>query len=163
MTQIDQVSSWAIVDSALGAFAVGGTEQAIVSVLFPDEIPSVLHDRGDSALVARGAAELDEYLSGSRTTFDLPLASQGTAFQESVWSSLGSIPYGAVQSYGWVADRIGRPQSPRAVGQALGRNPIPIFRPCHRVVASNGIGGFGGGDELKQALLSIEGFDLSTL
>jgi len=81
----------------------------------------------------------------------------GTDFQRQVWSELTRIPYGETISYGEVARRVGRPSAPRAVGQANGRNPIPVIVPCHRVVASDGIGGYGGGLNVKRKLLAVEG------
>jgi methylated-DNA-[protein]-cysteine S-methyltransferase len=81
----------------------------------------------------------------------------GTEFQKEVWAELSRIPYGETISYGELARRVGRPRGPRAVGQANGKNPIAIIVPCHRVVASNGIGGYGGGLPLKRALLTLEG------
>ncbi len=81
----------------------------------------------------------------------------GTAFQRAVWREVSTIPYGDTATYEQVARRIGRPGAARAVGQAVGCNPIPLLIPCHRVLASNGIGGFGGGLPLKRALLKAEG------
>lgn len=98
------------------------------------------------------------YCSGQRVTFpdqlDLPGA---TAFQRRVWEITRLIPYGETRSYAWVAQQIGQPRAVRAVGQALGKNPLPIIIPCHRVITSNGkLGGFGGGVEMKKHLLSLE-------
>ena len=81
----------------------------------------------------------------------------GTEFQRAVWRELSKIPYGETISYGELARRVGRPKGPRAVGQANGKNPIAIIVPCHRVVASNGLGGYGGGLAMKRALLALEG------
>jgi O-6-methylguanine DNA methyltransferase len=81
----------------------------------------------------------------------------GTEFQRQVWAELRRIPYGQTISYGELARRVGRPKGPRAVGQANGKNPIPIVVPCHRVVASKGLGGYAGGLPMKQALLTVEG------
>jgi methylated-DNA-[protein]-cysteine S-methyltransferase len=101
--------------------------------------------------------QLEEYFARERTEFDLPMEQDGTEFQKEVWAELSRIPYGQVISYGELARRVGRPKAPRAVGQANGRNPIAIIVPCHRVVASNGIGGYGGGLPMKRALLAVEG------
>ena len=113
-----------------------------------DDVPPVLKE---------AATQLDEYFTGERRTFDVPMELDGTDFQREVWSELTRIPYGETISYGELARRVGRPSAPRAVGQANGRNPVPIIVPCHRVVASNGIGGYGGGLKLKRDLLAIEG------
>ena len=102
-------------------------------------------------------AELTAYLAGERREFDLPLAPAGTAFQQSVWSALRTIPYGETASYGQIAARIGNPKSCRAVGMANNRNPLPIFIPCHRVIGADGsLIGYGGGLAVKQWLLELE-------
>ena len=103
------------------------------------------------------ATQLEEYFAGERTEFDVPMELDGTEFQRGVWAELARIPYGETISYGELARRVGRPKGPRAVGQANGRNPIPIIVPCHRVLASNGIGGYGGGLPMKRTLLAVEG------
>jgi methylated-DNA-[protein]-cysteine S-methyltransferase len=99
-----------------------------------------------------------KYFKGQRVDFSFPLDLKGyTKFQKDVWKATRSIPYGELRSYGWVASQIGKPKSARAVGQALGANPIPIIIPCHRVVASDGsLHGFTGGLELKQRLIELE-------
>jgi len=102
--------------------------------------------------------QLEEYFAGTRRRFDLPLAPQGTPFEQSVWSALRAIPHGVTVSYGELARRLGRPGGARAVGGANGRNPLPIVIPCHRVIASDGtLGGYGGGLDIKRALLRLEG------
>ncbi len=101
--------------------------------------------------------ELDEYFSGGRTQFKVPLDLRGTSFQREVWEVLLRIPYGEVASYGEVARRVGRPRASRAVGSASGANPVPILVPCHRVVAAGGrLGGYAGGSEIKRKLLALE-------
>ncbi len=101
---------------------------------------------------------LQEYARGWRTTFDIPLHFlAGTPFQRSVWQTLQKIPYGHQVSYQWVAHQVGKPKATRAVGNAVGKNPIPILVPCHRVIRKDGsIGGFSAGLPLKRALISIE-------
>jgi O-6-methylguanine DNA methyltransferase len=104
------------------------------------------------------AAQLAEYFSGGRKTFDLPLRPRGTEFQRQVWEELARIPYGVTISYAELAARVGRPGASRAVGRANGTNPIPVIIPCHRVIGSDGsLTGFGGGMPLKRALLVLEG------
>ncbi|HET9497467.1 MAG TPA: methylated-DNA--[protein]-cysteine S-methyltransferase [Candidatus Limnocylindria bacterium] len=102
-------------------------------------------------------AQLDEYFAGSRTTFDLPLAPRGTAFEESVWSWLRTIPSGQTRTYAEGATAVGRPQAVRAIGRANGANPLAIVVPCHRVIGSDGdLTGYGGGVWRKRALLELE-------
>jgi|MGYP003335875697 methylated-DNA-[protein]-cysteine S-methyltransferase len=103
--------------------------------------------------------QLMDYFSGKRTQFDVPLMPLGgTAFQRKVWRALSQIPYGRYCSYTDVAEYIGKPEAARAVGMAVGRNPLSIFLPCHRVVGQQGgLTGYAGGIERKIALLSLEG------
>jgi methylated-DNA-[protein]-cysteine S-methyltransferase len=97
------------------------------------------------------------YFAGRRKTFDLPLAPAGTPFQLSVWKALERIAYGETQSYGQIAQSIGKPKAVRAVGAANGANPIPIVIPCHRVIGSDGsLTGYGGGLTRKRQLLALE-------
>ncbi|NJQ02828.1 methylated-DNA--[protein]-cysteine S-methyltransferase [Streptomyces zingiberis] len=101
---------------------------------------------------------LGAYFAGERPEFDLPLRLDGTPFQQTVWSALRDIPYGATLSYGELAARLGRPSASRAVGLANGRNPIGIIVPCHRVVGAGGsLTGYGGGLDRKRQLLALEG------
>ncbi len=102
---------------------------------------------------------LKVYLSGHKATFPDELDLSGaTPFQRKVWETTRLIPYAETRSYLWVAEQIKRPKAVRAVGQALGRNPLPVIIPCHRVVASDGkLGGFSGGVEMKRHLLWLEG------
>ena len=112
-------------------------------------------------LLQEASRQLEEYLSGSRTQFDLPLAPEGTEFQKSVWNALLQIPYGQVSTYGKLAEQIGKPKAARAVGGACHNNPIAIIIPCHRAVGSNGsLTGFGGGLPLKRWLLDLENTNL---
>lgn len=105
----------------------------------------------------RTIAELEEYFRGERRTFDLPIRFVGTAFQLRVWRALQAIPYGALTTYGDLARTIGSPRAVRAVGGAVGQNPISIIVPCHRVVGKNDdITGYGGGYDAKRLLLSLE-------
>lgn len=106
--------------------------------------------------------QLDEYFSGTRKTFSLPLNPQGTEFQKSVWTELQNIPYGTTAQYGEIASRINNPKACRAVGLANSRNPIPIIIPCHRIIGKDGsLTGFGGGIELKKKLLELESGQLN--
>ena len=107
----------------------------------------------------RAMAQLDEYFAGRRTVFDLPLdLAAGTAFQQSVWQALLSIPCGGRTSYGVLSQRLGKPMAVRAVGAAVGRNPLSIVVPCHRVLGADGsLTGYAGGLDRKTALLRLEG------
>jgi len=101
---------------------------------------------------------LKAYFSGNKVTFPDELDLSGaTPFQREVWEITRLIPYGETKSYTWVAEQIGKPRAVRAVGQALGRNPLPIIIPCHRVVTHDGkLGGYSGGVEMKRYLLFLE-------
>lgn len=101
--------------------------------------------------------QLRAYFTGELENFDLPLAPEGTLFQQKVWKELCQIPYGETITYGDLAKRIGNPNASRAVGLANGSNPIPIVIPCHRVIGSKGkLTGYGGGLPIKQKLLALE-------
>jgi methylated-DNA-[protein]-cysteine S-methyltransferase len=105
----------------------------------------------------RALEQLTAYFAGRLERFDVALAPLGTPFQIEVWSALREIPYGETTTYAAIARGLGRPQAFRAVGAANGRNPIPILIPCHRVVGSDGsLTGFGGGLDVKRALLALE-------
>lgn len=111
-----------------------------------------------SGLLTEAARQLEEYFAGSRTAFDLPLAPEGTPFQQKVWQALRAIPYGKTSSYADIARAAGCPKGFRAVGMANNRNPIPIIIPCHRVIGSDGsLTGYAGGLPAKRFLLSLEG------
>ena len=107
-------------------------------------------------VTAEAAKQLSEYFADKLTEFDLPLNPQGTEFQKKVWRILLSVPYGTVLSYGEIANLTGNKKACRAVGNAVGRNPILIVIPCHRVKAAKGIGGFSAGIEVKKYLLNKE-------
>ena len=113
-------------------------------------------DQTETDLLARARAQLHAYLDGELFAFDLPLAPSGTAYQRRVWAAIADIPYGATRTYAEIARVAGG--GPRSVGQANARNPIPIIVPCHRVLATGGIGGYSGGDGLatKRRLLALE-------
>jgi methylated-DNA-[protein]-cysteine S-methyltransferase len=111
---------------------------------------------------AEVCAQLREYFDGRRREFSVPLAMNGSPFQQRVWRALQEIPYGETVSYGEQARRIGPPADPRAVGQANGRNPISVIVPCHRVIGADGsLTGYGGGLERKRLLLELESGVLS--
>lgn len=114
-------------------------------------------DEPTQRLLQQASAQLAAYFQGELRQFDLPLAPQGTAFQHQVWQQLCQIPFGATQSYGALANRLGNPAAMRAVGAANGRNPIAIIVPCHRVIAADGrLTGYAGGLSHKLWLLQFE-------
>jgi methylated-DNA-[protein]-cysteine S-methyltransferase len=108
-------------------------------------------------LLRSAMAQLREYFAGSRTTFDVPLAPQGTAFQREVWSAIGTVPFGQTITYAELARRCRRPSAVRAAAAATGRNPLTIIVPCHRIMGSGGaLTGYAGGLDRKRALLALE-------
>ncbi len=115
----------------------------------------------DDPILNAASEQLDEYFAGERKCFDVPLSPSGTAFQVEVWNGLREIAWGETISYRTLAARIGRPKAVRAVGAAIGRNPISIIIPCHRVIGASGeLTGFAGGLDTKRALLDLELFEL---
>jgi len=139
----------------IGMVSIVSDGRAVKAVYLPtSNLPAV--ETGTYPLIEEAASEISEYLSGSRRDFTVPVAPEGTAFQRDVWEALQDIPYGSTATYGRIAEEIGRPGSARAVGTACGANPIPLIIPCHRVVASNGIGGYSGGLSIKRKLLAME-------
>jgi len=106
-------------------------------------------------------SQLIEYLNGQRKEFSLPFDLHGTPFQQEVWKALCDIPYGKTTTYGEVARQIGNPKAVRAVGGAIGSNPLSIVIPCHRVIGKNGsLTGYSGGLDVKKRLLDLEGISL---
>ncbi len=118
-----------------------------------------LLQHGESKRLEAVRHQLLDYLAGKRNTFDILLdLSQGTSFQRHVWRTLQRVPYGKLRSYQWIAARVGGRHYARAVGNAVGANPLPIVIPCHRIVAHDAsLGGFSGGLSMKRKLLSLEG------
>ena len=140
------------VHSPLGPLTITEADNAIVSLDW-----GWAPDAAQSGLLALACDQLDAYFAGTRQTFQLPLAPRGTPFQKNVWSHMLNIPYGGKATYGDVARTLD--SAPRAVGGACGRNPIPIFIPCHRVVGGGGrLTGYSGagGIGTKQYLLDLE-------
>ncbi len=148
-------------DSPLGELLLQADESGLRSIIFQDGKKSTTPEPdwvANPAPFADVLAQLCAYFDGARTSFDLQLAPEGTAFQRTVWRTLESIPYGVTWSYGELARAIGKPTASRAVGAANGANPLPIVIPCHRVIGADGsLTGFGGGLENKRKLLTIEG------
>lgn len=148
------------IDSPVGSLTLVSSPGGLRAILWPDDDRSLVgptHVHDEDPMLGATAAQLDEYFAGRRTSFDLRLDPQGTAFQLAVWGVLRSIPYGSTMTYGEIARTLGRPDASRAVGAANGRNPLSIVVPCHRVIGADGsLTGFAGGVDAKAFLLGLE-------
>lgn len=153
--------------SPFGDLILCATEQGLCAVAFAASSQAVLRhlrrhriatfSAGESPILAAARAYLESYFAGERPELNFPLDLRGTAFQRAVWQALLTIPYGETRAYSDIARYIERPRAVRAVGRAVGANPVSIIVPCHRVVGRNGdLVGYGGGLHLKQALLALE-------
>lgn len=164
--------AWTVRDTPIGPLLLAATGAGLVEVCFrADEATArrAVADMGrrlgcepvaDAAPLAAAGEQLDAYFDGALKEFTLPLDwSLITGFARRVLRELATgVPYGSVVGYRDLADRVGEPDAARAVGTAMGSNPLPVVVPCHRVIESDGgIGGFGGGLEIKRALLALEG------
>lgn len=146
--------------SPVGLLRISGSKSGIASLAFVDEKKETFND--DHPLAIQCRVELKEYLAKERTEFTLPLAPQGTMFQQIVWKELMTIPFGARRTYADIAIAVGSAQMIRAVGNANARNPIAIVIPCHRVVGSDAsLTGYAGGLWRKQWLLDHEASEQS--
>jgi methylated-DNA-[protein]-cysteine S-methyltransferase len=159
------------VSSPLGTLQLTAEGGRLTGVHFPGQ----KHDRpaqpdwqraDEEPVLARTRVQLAEYFAGRRHDFDLPLAPQGTSFQQAVWRALLAVPFGATSSYGAIAQAVGKPGAVRAVGSAVGANPLGIVVPCHRIIGRDGsLTGYAGGLDRKAKLLALEGhadrFELS--
>lgn len=156
---------YALFDSPLGPLLVTASAQGVHHILFEDmpgaaRLLSLEHlltnDPADSAIL-QVKQQLADYFAGRCNQFDLPLAAQGTVFQQKVWAQLSTIPYAQTWNYGQLAQALGQPSAARAVGMANGRNPLSIVVPCHRVIGKNQkLTGYSGGLERKAWLLEHE-------
>ena len=141
-------------DSPVGRIYIAESGGFITDVAFHPIQNSV---EKKTRLVSQAAEMLREYFAGNCKAFDLPLNPEGTEFQKKAWAALRAIPYGQTRSYKEQAEAIGNAKACRAVGAANGRNPISIIIPCHRVIGTDGsLVGFGGGLDIKKALLDLE-------
>lgn len=169
-SQRDRKLSWTVVDIEGWSLLMAATEDGLVYVDRGEEsyeefarwaakhYPErpVIRDEADMQPYVQ---QLIEYWRGERRTFSLPVVFHGTAFQRSVWEALRGIAYGETLAYGDIAEQIGRSKAVRAVGAAVGANPLMIVVPCHRVVGKDGsLTGFSGGLDMKKRLLEIEGW-----
>jgi methylated-DNA-[protein]-cysteine S-methyltransferase len=157
----------ATLDTPLGPLLLVAAGEALVAATFgggdldaarPPVPPAGVVPADDAAgVLAEARAQLTAWFAGTRTTFDLPLAPAGTAFQQRVWTALAAIPYGATASYAELARALGDPAATRAVGAANGRNPLAVIVPCHRVVGAGGaLTGYAAGVGRKRWLLRHE-------
>jgi len=152
------MTAYAEMQSPVGRLLLVSDEAGLREIRFEKEGQTPEPDwRNAPEELAQERKQLEQYFAGERQEFELRLAPEGTPFQQRVWQELARIPYGETISYGELAKRVGNPAASRAVGAANGQNPIPIVLPCHRVIGSNGkLVGFGGGLDIKQALLETE-------
>lgn len=140
--------------SPVGVLCIRADEDFITGVSVAD---SLLEKENPSALTEKAAFQLEEYFSGKRKAFALPLCPNGTDFQKRVWNALCEIPYGETKTYKDIAAAVGNEKASRAVGGANNRNPIMIIIPCHRVIGANGsLIGYAGGLKVKEYLLNLE-------
>ena len=145
-------------DTPLGTLTLEASERGLSSIRFPNQPKSIAGRLTSNNVIKLAKQELTAYFASELKEFSLPLDWHGTAFQESVWRALTAIPFGEAVSYADIARAIGRPQSARPTGGAVGRNPLPIIVPCHRVIGSDHtLTGFTGGLDIKVALLELEG------
>jgi methylated-DNA-[protein]-cysteine S-methyltransferase len=154
----------ALVDTQLGDITLVASGNAIAGLYFPRHwykpAKDALGERMSSdvdSLLSDAAQQLISYLNGTRTTFDLPLDAAGDTFQQQVWALLLEVPFGETTTYGALAQKLGDKSLAPSVGQAVGRNPLCVFIPCHRVLGSDGsLRGYAGGLRRKRFLLELE-------
>lgn len=144
-------------NSPAGPLMVAGDYEGLREIRFGDKIGHDWEPK-ETPQLKEARRQLEEYFAGKRKEFELILAPRGTSFQRRVWSALQTIPFGEVIDYGELSDRADCPRGSRAVGQANGRNPLPIVIPCHRVITHDDkLGGYSGGLDVKRVLLELEG------
>jgi len=150
------------VDSPLGILKIVGSDTEIVALLWENDDPkrvviSAQVTQSDTPMLVKAATQIEHYFSKKRNTFDLPFTLYGSDFQKQVWQALMAVEYGTTVTYAQLAARIGKPNAARAVGHALGKNPLSIIVPCHRVIGAQGrIAGFAGGIRARKFLLDLE-------
>ncbi len=149
--------------SPVGELKLVASDKGLAGILWEQDNPRrvrlspVSEDKNHPVLV-EAERQLNDYFSGKRKSFSVKLDFKGTEFQKKVWAALLTIPFGETLSYGQIAKQIKNPKAVRAVGAAIGKNPISIIAPCHRVIGSTGkLTGFAGGLEAKACLLALEG------
>jgi methylated-DNA-[protein]-cysteine S-methyltransferase len=150
------------VPTVLGKLKLIASEKGLAAILWENDKPArvrlgTLSEDKNHPILLQAERELAEYLDGKRKTFSVKLDPAGTVFQNKVWEALKAIPFGETRSYGTVARQIGNLKAVRAVGAAIGRNPISVIVPCHRVIGASGnLTGFAGGLKTKEFLLALE-------
>ncbi len=149
------MTPWTTYESPLGVLTLRGGPRGLSALEFPGAVSD--EAARDEAPFAEAIAQLDEYFAGRRREFTLALEIGGTAFQRAVWERVLEIPYAETITYGELAAAIGRPDRLRAAAATVGRTPVPIVMPCHRVLGAGGaLTGYGGGLQRKRALLDLE-------
>lgn len=148
--------SYEYVDTCIGILRICADEQALFEITrLRGETPEAANP---NEITRCAAVQLTEYFCSKRRAFDLPLSPRGTAFQRTVWRELQAVPFGRTVSYRELGERLGKPSASRAVGGAVGANPLLIVVPCHRVIRTDGaLGGFSAGLDAKVKLLELEG------
>jgi methylated-DNA-[protein]-cysteine S-methyltransferase len=145
-------------DSPVGTLGIAEDGVGITDIFRADGAKPDGLSEAETSMIKMAAQQLKEYFEGRRRDFELPLSLNGTSFQRSVWKALQAIPYGETRSYRQIAEQAGSPKACRAVGMANHRNPVMIVVPCHRVIGADGsMVGYGGGLEMKEFLLRLEG------
>ncbi|HEY2316993.1 MAG TPA: methylated-DNA--[protein]-cysteine S-methyltransferase [Solirubrobacteraceae bacterium] len=149
--------AWAVYESPIGPLTLIGDHAGLRALHFPGRGGPLDESARDRAPFRDVLDQLEEYFAGGRQRFEVALALEGTPFLQRVWTALQAIPFGSTCSYGELAARMARPDRVRAVGAAVGRTPVPIIVPCHRVIGADGsLTGYGGGLQRKQRLLELE-------
>jgi methylated-DNA-[protein]-cysteine S-methyltransferase len=162
MTLLHPLEAQCRLDTPLGPMTLAATPRGLAGAWFDGQAhhPGPLAAPVDPAQhwLQEAARQLTAYFSGSLRHFNLPLDAAGTAWQQAVWHELLAIAPGRTSGYGAIAQALGKPQAARAVGAAVGRNPVSVIVPCHRVLGRDGsLTGYAGGLERKRALLALEG------
>ncbi len=167
-TEAQTSLEYGVFNTHLGWMAAAASDEGLLALTLPQKsAEDTLKLLGEAAVRGRRrddrfyelVCQLRDYMWGKRVAFNQTLdLSWATPFQRRVWQEARRIPFGESRSYGWIAEQLGQPGASRAVGQALGRNPLPVVIPCHRVLAKGGgLGGYSGGLDVKRRLLKLEG------
>lgn len=149
----NELISELVMNSPIGPLLLRANNESLLALDFTKKkIPT----KTNNLILLAAKKELDDYFMGKLNKFTISVDARGTDFQMKVWKELEQIPFGKTLSYGELAEKVGGKNYARAVGTAVGKNPIAIIIPCHRILAFNGIGGFSGGIKIKQQLLHVE-------